>query len=391
MLKVLFVDDSLLRHEKLKETLEKDNLSDYVEVTYCTSADRARVAMHEEFDLLLLDVLIPKKHQGTPQAVHSYQLLIDVADTKKNVIRPKLIVGLTANSLELGTYRDYFLESASVVLDASAGDTSWVDSVSKQIDVLLSSVKKSSKIHKDKTLITIHGIRTNGKWQAELSNEVKEYSREFTHIEVNYHFFDLVSFSIPFLRKRKINIVSKRVINAIENNKGKEIYIIAHSFGTLILLNALRNNECLLKRVILCGSPLKSSYEIEHISRYAELVINECGTRDYVLVAARCFLLGLGDAGRVGFSKNNDDKFINRYHSGYHSSYFEKDNQGVSFANRYWLPIITSDFYPNHVDSRKNYLGEDALDLIIKLLDVMKPIFYYFILFAIIFKIITFF
>ncbi|WP_269059618.1 hypothetical protein [Pectobacterium versatile] len=39
--------------------------------------------MHEEFDLLLLDVLIPKKHQGTPQAVHSYQLLIDVADTKK--------------------------------------------------------------------------------------------------------------------------------------------------------------------------------------------------------------------------------------------------------------------------------------------------------------------
>lgn len=50
------------------------------------------------------------------------------------------------------------------------------------------------KLRRDKLLLTIHGIRTHGKWQAGLNEEVRKYSRSFLPVEVKYGFFDLLSF-----------------------------------------------------------------------------------------------------------------------------------------------------------------------------------------------------
>jgi CheY-like chemotaxis protein/predicted alpha/beta hydrolase family esterase len=378
MLKILVVDDSARRQELLKEAFQSSGYTSLLDVRYCDTADKARIEMLEYFDLLVLDVLIPKKVNGTPQALHSSRLLDDISDTNSEYIRPKLIIGLTADINELGQYRENFQRAASIVLDGSLHKLDWLETVLEQARILLRTIQKVERLSSDKLLISIHGIRTNGQWQRNLAEEIRKYSRSFDFIEIKYGFFDILSFAIPYLRTRKVKQIAKNLNRILKESQSKEITIVAHSFGTLILSEALKNKESEhpLSTVILCGSPLPHNHNIDHIIQRASRTINECGTRDIVLVAARVFMLGLGDAGRIGFIRENSERFINRYYRGGHSLYFSAPPNSVSFAEVNWLPSIISVEKPKYIDERSNYFGEDLVDITIKLGHIIKPFLY---------------
>lgn len=59
----------------------------------------------------------PQK-SGVPQALQSARLVDDLCNSDNEYIRPKLVIGLTADVRELGAYRENFYRIASVVLPA---------------------------------------------------------------------------------------------------------------------------------------------------------------------------------------------------------------------------------------------------------------------------------
>ncbi len=378
MLRILVVDDSVSRVELIKKALFNSELRSHIDVRYTDTADKARIELLELYDLMILDVVIPKKVGGVPQALQSSRLVDDLCSHGKDYIRPKLVIGLTADVSELGVYRENFYRIASVVLPAHLNSQDWLDSILEQIGILVHASQKASKLRKDKLLLTIHGIRTHGKWQAGLNEEVRKYSRSFVPVEVKYGFFDLLSFSIPWLRNRKAKQAADQVKQILKEHSEKEISIVAHSFGSLVLSQALKDHKLLspVKHVILCGSPLPHKYCLNHIVESSEITVNECGTLDFVLVAAKSLLLGLGDAGRVGFRRSNSHNFINRFFSGGHSLYFEAKAGQPTFAEKHWLPIILSESLPPQIDERENFFGEDLIDILIKLMGLLKPFLY---------------
>lgn len=378
MLKILVVDDSLERVKILQERIEECSFYHLLEVSYVDTADKARTHLLSSYDLLILDVLIPKKLKTTAQAVNSFNLLSDISNPKKKYIRPNLIVGFTADTKELGSYRDFFYENASVVLDGSLTNLDWLEKIMRQITTAFHSKQKTQQLTQDNILITVHGIRTYGQWQNSLSKEVKKFTRSFEFIEIKYGFFDLISFTIPFLRKRKINEIAKRLKLKISENSSKNTTIIAHSFGTLIVSKAMEMlpSSVHVTNVILCGSPLSNKHDIEHITSRSKLTINECGIQDYILLLAKCFILGLGDAGRSGLLTDNSKVFLNRYFKGGHDLYFKGNAEGDSFFNEYWLPVIVSQASPVSNDSRSNYFGQDAVDIFVKIAFRIKWLFY---------------
>lgn len=378
MLKVLVVDDSKKRVDLISEAIEKSNVRAYVDLHICGTADTARSAMLQPFDVLILDILIPKKDRGVPQALHSVNLLSDITDSRKKYIRPKLIMGLTADISELKTYQQNFIKAASVVLDGSLSRLDWLDLIIEQLEILVQSAQKTSKLSSDKLLISIHGIRTYGQWQNFLKVEMEKYSRSFSFVEIKYGFFDLLSFIVPPLRRRKARLTANRLIDILKEHDDKEISIVAHSFGTLVLSEALKRREpgINIKTIILCGSPMEHNENIDHIVAKAELTINDCGVSDYILLLARSFILGLGDAGRIGFFRENSPRFLNRYHKGGHSLYFNTPEDEHSFAEKFWLPSLLSDVSVEAHDCRKNYFAEDIVDLTIKIASKIKPYIY---------------
>lgn len=378
-LKCLIVDDSVPRTTLIKESISRLPNGHLLEFIYCDTADSARRELKQPIDLMLLDVLIPKKRNGLPEAQHSFNLLSEICNPSKSYIRPRLIMGLTADIDELGIYQEEFAREMAVVLRGSLTELSWLESLHTQIENMLGVEKKINQNEKDRLLISVHGIRTYGQWQAKISEEIKKSSRSFESIEIKYGRFDLFCFSIPYLRNRVVLRQSKKIVNNISKFKGREIHVIGHSFGTLIIAEAFKTlgRDHPIKTVILCGSPMKHNDNIDHIVEAADLTINECGTLDLVLVAARLLLLGLGDAGRVGFSRENSTKFQNRYYSGGHSLYFNRFGKEQLFYERYWIPRIALGNEMKRLDFRRSYFGEDLVDILVKFLTHLKPILYF--------------
>lgn len=378
-MKCLIVDDSEERTALIKDLLASLEDAHRLEAVYCDTADRARSELVGSFDLMLLDVLIPKKRNGTPQALHSVSLLADICNPKKSYIRPRLIIGLTADLNELGVYQEQFAKEATVVLRGGLTDLDWLDSFESQVVSALSTERKISKLDRDRLLVTVHGIRTYGHWQTKISDEVLRYSRSFDNIEVKYGFTDLFCFAIPPLRRKIIEREAGKLQRSLSLFSEREIHIIAHSFGTLIVSHALRmqSGNLKIKNIVFCGSPLPVDEDIEHVVRASEMTVNDCGIHDIVLIGARLFFFGLGDAGRIGFRRENSERFQNRFFRGGHDLYFKNVAPGAIFYSRYWLPTITLGKDLKRMDLRKNYIGEDFVDISIKFLTLLKPAWYF--------------
>lgn len=374
-MRIVVVDDSEERVALIQKSLETVDFAKYLDVVYCDSADAGRKALMIGCDLLLLDVLIPRKTGGTPQAKNSVALLTDVCSSRKSFIRPGLIIGLTADINELGSYREQFANEATTVLSGTLSDISWVDRLIQQIDSLLGSHKKVSQRSKDRLFLSVHGIRTYGHWQNDLSVEISEHSRSFECVEVKYEFVDVVSFLIPRQRGNAIARVADRVREVLEANQDREVFIVAHSFGTLIVTHALKNyvSHQRIKVTIFCGSPMCHEDDIDCVVNASELLLNDCGIHDFVLIAARFFGIGLGDAGRIGFARGNSDCFRNRYFRGGHGLYFQGRKKFGLHYQKFWLPVIISGEKPLPVDARKSYLGQDLAVLFIKFMTATKP------------------
>jgi hypothetical protein len=264
------------------------------------------------------------------------------------------------------------------VLEGTNADLSWLDRLVDQVESLLGSTQKIGNQSKDRVVISVHGIRTYGHWQDNLGSLVESYSRHCDRVEIKFGFFNVFFFLIPFLRKLVLKRVSARISQNMREHEDKEVYLVAHSFGTVAVHEALRSRVCgkKLKGIILCGSPLPADLNIDHIVRNSEVTYNECGTRDFVLVMARLFGWGLGDAGRIGFLRENTSTFRNRYFKGGHGLYFDKDENGVFFYERQWLPLLIFGTPLSSQDFRSSYFGQDLVDLLLNAGAFLKPVFY---------------
>lgn len=362
------VDDSLARVDLVRNRIESRGF-DYVNFEAYSSADEGRIALRSHCDVLILDVLIPKKINGTPSASCSISLLREVCNPEGRMLRPRLIVGLTADVNEIAQHQEEYAKYASVVVQERLGSTDWLNSIDSHLSSVYASALKSARQTKSRVLVSVHGIRTYGQWQGELHRKLREWSSDFYDVEIKYGFLDLLSFLVPSRRKEIVERMADRVVKVIEGNPGSKVSIVAHSFGTLICLQALQRIESSsgVDVTIFCGSPLPATQNIDAARKASRIFVNDCGTRDWVLVLARVFGPGLGDAGRVGFWGGNDDRFVNRYFNGGHGLYFEAEND-VSFAERNWIGLILGEAEMERVDERKGYFGQDLVEAAISVL-----------------------
>jgi hypothetical protein len=141
----------------------------------------------------------------------------------------------------------------------------------------------------------------------------------------------------------------------ITSRPGVRVDIVAHSFGTYLVskaLHALPPGRS-IHTLIFAGSVLKESFPLAlyvtpggAVTRF----VNDCGTKDSVLLLSQLIALFMGKAGRDGFHGGVDSaRFVNRFFEFGHAGYFEGD-----FVQRWWVPLIaTSDPITVPADPRR--------------------------------------
>lgn len=162
-------------------------------------------------------------------------------------------------------------------------------------------------------VVTIHGIQTRGTWQKELTPYLAKEGLIPYHLD--YGFFDLLRFLLPWTRESKIGTIRRELRELFQKTGVRRVSVIAHSFGTLLAIEALMRDNGGLRfdRVVLTGSIVPRDFDWTDVveqRKWVMAVRNERATNDWVVTLASLasrrlgwlLRLNAGDSGRSGFS-----------------------------------------------------------------------------------------
>ena len=186
-------------------------------------------------------------------------------------------------------------------------------------------------------VISIHGIRTTGRWQKELNDVL--ISAGFRHVPLDFGFFSALSLLMPWSRSRKVEWFHRTYSEKFSGGDRKPS-VIAHSFGSYIVTRAmLKYDDIRFERVILCGSIVSRSYPWRAVllaRDQADAVLNEAGGRDMWAAIVEWVVSDAGASGVSGFEDTADGRLVQLIHERHaHSDYFYRLNY-----ERRWLPFL---------------------------------------------------
>ncbi|HYP32818.1 MAG TPA: alpha/beta hydrolase [Burkholderiaceae bacterium] len=163
-----------------------------------------------------------------------------------------------------------------------------------------------------KIVVTLHGIRTRGQWQKQITPYLARHGLIPYHLD--YGFFGLLSFLVPWARASRVQWLRDELRDLMDRTGAKRVSLIAHSFGTWLALEVLEaeNGNIRFDRVVLTGSIVRRDFPWGATlmrKRWIQALRNERATGDWVVRAAELFsrLAGpvaarAGASGALGFN-----------------------------------------------------------------------------------------
>jgi tetratricopeptide (TPR) repeat protein len=182
-------------------------------------------------------------------------------------------------------------------------------------------------------VVLIHGIRTQAPW-SEMVADILAQQCGVEVIPLRYGYFDLFRFLSPLLtRRRPVTRILRELRDVQRLYPQSQISVIAHSFGTYALCQALAETDIRLERLVLCGSIVSQEFRWDkHTAQINARVLNDCGTHDIWPVLASAVTWGYGPTGTFGFGTA---RVRDRFHKFTHSAYFN-----APFVTDNWVPYI---------------------------------------------------
>lgn len=189
-----------------------------------------------------------------------------------------------------------------------------------------------------KIVVTIHGIRTGGLWQKKITPYLAQHGLIPYHID--YGWFSALKFFFRPFRDRQLQNVREELRDLIDRTGVRRVSVIAHSFGTFLVMAALEsdNGELRYDRIVLTGSILPRDYDWKYVldCKWAIAVCNVRATSDWVVglanfVSRRLHFISrlqAGDSGRSKFKQTLpsllDDELIGGHSIAHNILKFEK-------------------------------------------------------------------
>jgi serine/threonine protein kinase len=191
-------------------------------------------------------------------------------------------------------------------------------------------------------VVTLHGIRTHARWQRTFSEVASRHELHCKLDRWNFGYFSIVQFVSPWSRQAKVSWFrgiyhdefGDQATSLLSTERPS---IVAHSFGTYILGNALlRYPYIRFNKVLLCGSILPADFPWDALIERGQVqsVRNEFGARDVWTQAAPWFVAGTGSSGQNGFRRTHERLEQERFDYS-HSEYFERGHMSGN-----WLPFL---------------------------------------------------
>jgi serine/threonine-protein kinase len=191
-------------------------------------------------------------------------------------------------------------------------------------------------------VVALHGIRTQAAWQRAFLEMAARHGLDAHVDRWNFGYFSVFRFLAPWARLAKVRWFREAYQQAFRETAGAGIdlpSIVAHSFGSYILGNALLRYPYLrFNKVLLCGSILPRAFPWDQLIERGQVqaVRNEHGRHDVWTRAVAWFVPGTGPSGLDGFSVAHP-RLEQESFSFEHGEYFERGHM-----EQRWMPFLTA-------------------------------------------------
>ncbi len=199
-----------------------------------------------------------------------------------------------------------------------------------------------TRISRSRMVVTLHGIRTHAKWQRAFV-EVAQEAGLFCHLDRwNFGYFSVLQLLSPWSRDARVEwlrtVYQEEFPDVAYNASESELpSIVAHSFGTYLLGNALLRYPYLrFNKVIVCGSILPPEFPWSKLIARGQIqaVRNEFGAKDVWTRMVQFAVPDAGPSGIDGFHESGLRIEQEKFHFK-HSEYFDR-----AHMKSRWLPFL---------------------------------------------------
>jgi hypothetical protein len=212
---------------------------------------------------------------------------------------------------------------------------------------------KGDRMH---IVVAVHGIRTFGQWQERLEKLVRHRERDIIFYSYKLGYFSFLAFLFPPIRWLVVRRFRNELRAMTRRAPRARIDLVGHSFGTHVIawaLWGLRADENIsIHTIILSGGVLRAGFHWSKlIGTRVTRVVNDCGTKDNILLLSQFLVLFTGMAGRTGFAGMTSDRLRNRFSPFGHSGYFldAKGQQSDHYMRTNWLDLLAGDNPITHI------------------------------------------
>lgn len=188
-------------------------------------------------------------------------------------------------------------------------------------------------------VMSLHGIRTRGAWQHYLVPILARAG--FVPVPLDYGAFGAAELLMPWRRAEKVAWFLGEYERVLVENEVERPSIIAHSFGSYIVAEALdKHPHMRFDKIILCGSIVHEDFDWETklATGQVNFVRNDYGALDVWPRIARALVGGAGRSGTDGFARACAGLAQIRFGRYTHSDYFHSIHM-----RRHWLPTLRPD------------------------------------------------
>lgn len=190
-----------------------------------------------------------------------------------------------------------------------------------------------------RVVLTIHGVDTRGEWQKRVAPLLSRHG--FTPYLLDYGRLPHIRVLSPWSRSGLVDWLNREIMAIVDSEQIGRPSVIAHSYGTYILAQALKRYPFIkLDRVLFCGSIVDPKFDWGSLIAKGQLnsLRNEVGRKDLWAGLMKWFQLlipDVGPSGAKGFS-NADPRVADESFLDYgHSNFFEPGH-----AKNYWIPFL---------------------------------------------------
>jgi len=193
-------------------------------------------------------------------------------------------------------------------------------------------------------LISVHGIRTHAPWQKLVGEVAADWNIKVVSFE--YGYFTAPQFLLGPSRKKKVRQFYDWYASALRENQDKvdigdfkkRPSVVAHSFGTYILVNCmLKRRDVKFDKIILCGSILPEDFDWSILFGRDQVncVRNECGHQDFWAGMVGTLVPNTGSSGKKGFTFKSGN-FKQEHFEFEHSDSLVRQHMRTG-----WFPFLT--------------------------------------------------